>query len=102
MHPFNNCFGTVQKMFPVDYMKQVVIPETNKVIGGTLSYLRWFRIWFLMATANGTPRSEFWSSNNIDPFHGAPFCIGGWMSRNRFESIRDRLLIALYLADYLP
>jgi hypothetical protein len=42
-------------LFPVDYMKQVVITETSKVIDGPLSngeLLRWFGIWFLMAKTN--------------------------------------------------
>jgi hypothetical protein len=44
-----------------------------------------------MATTNGAHRLEFWLSNDIDPFHGAPFRFGGWMSRNRVESIRTSL-----------
>jgi hypothetical protein len=81
-------------LFPVSFLKEVVIPETNKHLEGQLSYgelLRWFGLWFLMATTNGSYRHEFWSSNDIDPFRGAPYRLGCFMSRNRFDDIRTSL-----------
>jgi Transposase IS4 len=81
-------------LFAVDYLKAVVLPKTNKVINAAVLYgelLRWFGLWFLMATTNESQGHDCWSSAVIDPFRGAPFRFGGFMSRQRFDTIQTSL-----------
>jgi Transposase IS4 len=68
-----------------------MFPEmNNKIDMGVIQYgefLRWLGIWFLIATIQGPSRVEFWRKETIDPFSGAPYRFGEFMSRNRFDDI---------------
>ena len=39
------------------------------------------------ATIIGPQQSDFWASHPIEAFHGAPLCLGCWISRNHFDVI---------------
>jgi Transposase IS4 len=70
--------------------------RNKKVIIAAVLYgelLRWFGLWFLMATTNGWHQCEFWSSMDIHPICGAPFCFGGFMSRQKLDNIQTLLLL---------
>jgi hypothetical protein len=46
-----------EALFPVDFLKAVVLPESNKVVNTAVLYgelLLLFSLWFLMATTNGS------------------------------------------------
>jgi Transposase IS4 len=94
-----------EHLFPIKWIKEVLIPETNAKLpdGEPLTYgefLRWLGLWFLMTTTEGCHRKDFWCSNPISMFEGAPYRFGDLMSRNRFTDIlanicytsRDRIL----------
>jgi hypothetical protein len=88
--------------FPVDYLKMLIIPESDKYLDKVLAYgelLGWFGLCFLVATTNGAHRHDFWVLDDIDAFTGAPLCFGHWMSRNRFDDIRNLLRLS---TDNIP
>lgn len=78
-------------LFPVSYIKDVMLPlinaqtELGEVFYG--EFLRWLGLWFLMATIQGPSRIDFWRKDPISIFEGAPFRLGDYMSRNRFDDI---------------
>ena len=79
-------------LFPKQYLMDVLLTNINKNIGtdSLVSYgelLIWFGCWFLIATITGPQRQDFWSSENVSLFKGAPFRLGDIMSRNRFDKI---------------
>ena len=81
-------------LFPRDLVLLVIEKVNANVEGGTVSYgefLRWIGIWILMSTVDGADRRSFWSTNKLDPFHGAPFRVTSYMSRRRFDSILTNL-----------
>ena len=76
------------------YMKEVVLPETNKKLSPTLSYgefLRWLGLWFLMATTYSDSRRHLWSTKIINMIKGTQMRLGKCMSRTRFEAITSSL-----------
>jgi Transposase IS4 len=52
----------------------------------------------LIETIQGPVRSDFWRREAVDPFVGAPFRLGDYMSRNRFDDI----LISLSFTNNNP
>ena len=53
-------------LFPVWFIKNVMLPEMNKTLQPAVTYgefLRWLGLWFLMATIHGPQRREFWSTS---------------------------------------
>ena len=74
---------------------QVIIKKVNENLeGDSLTYgefLRWIGIWILMSTVDGADQRAFWSTKNVDPFHGAPFHVTPFMSQCRFENILTNL-----------
>lgn len=77
-------------LFPVDYVKDVIIHKINETIKPTTTYgefLRWLGLWLLMSTTRGSHRREFWNTLPVSHFKGAPFRLGEYMDRNRFEEI---------------
>jgi hypothetical protein len=77
--------------FPEQFVIDVIIPETNKHLGTPVT-LQEFYVWlgciFYMACFEGIgDRNEWWSSSSIDQFKGAPFCLNGYMSKNRYVDI---------------
>ena len=48
--------------FPVGYVKEFMLPETNKEMSPTLLYgdlPRWLGLWFLMATTHFDSKRDF-------------------------------------------
>jgi hypothetical protein len=79
-------------LFPMAFVCETVIPQNNETLeGGPVTYgemLRWFGLWFLMATQQGVEsRREFWSTKPIDKYQSAPFRLNKDMSRNQFDNI---------------
>ena len=77
--------------FPEDYIRDVVIPTTNKNLATKMT-LKEFYIWlgcmFFMACYEGIPDRDMWrSTKNIDMFDGAPFRLNVFMTLRRFKDI---------------
>ena len=86
-----------ESLFPIEYLKETIIPETNKVLSNPTSYgeiLRWIGLWYLMATTSGSKLHDFWSLENINPFRGAQYRFNVYMSRNRFNEIKTALRLS--------
>ena len=49
--------------------------------------LWWIGVWILISTVDGTDHHSFWSTKEVDPFEGAPFCVTSFISRHRFENL---------------
>ena len=93
-----------EHLFPSEYIKRILIPETNKLLTSTLSYgefMLWIGVWLLMATIDGVQRREFWSKLDIDPFRGAPFRLSNYISRTRFEEILNALTYSNEKPDFV-
>lgn len=83
-----------EMLFPTQYVKETVIPETNKSLDDPMDYpdfLMFVGIWFLMATIEGCHRRDYWSTKPVDRFEGAPFRVNDLMSRERFDDILKNL-----------
>ena len=81
-------------LFPHDLLLIVIEKVNANVEGRMVSYgefLRWIGIWSLMSTVDGADCQSFWSTNKLDPFHGAPFRVTSYMSHRRFDSILTNL-----------
>ncbi len=77
---------------PEEFIKTVIIPETNKNLEGdrlTLSeFYKWLGCRFYQACFVGiSPVKLWWSSKEIDKFDGAPFRLGDVMTFARFNAI---------------
>ena len=83
--------------FPKKFIEQVMIPQMNqKTQLGPIHYgefIRWCGIWHLMSMCQGPQRHEYWRNAEIDYFSGAPFRLGEFMSRNRFDDILSSLTL---------
>lgn len=77
--------------FPMEFVKTVIIIETNKQLQGKpLTYgefLVFIGLWLMMSTIQGFHRRDFWSKKEIDLYDGAPYRFGEIMTRNRFEDV---------------
>jgi hypothetical protein len=86
-----NEFGLFRMCFPEDYIRDVVIPTTNKDLGKKMT-LQEFYVWlgcmFFMACYEGVPNWElWWSTKAIDMFDGAPFQLNAFMTKKCFLKI---------------
>ena len=77
-----------------DYIKNTIIPTTNKNLEGTGAlpvhygkFLRWLGLWLLMSTMIGPQHHQFWVTHTIDAFKGTSLWFGCWMSQKRFNLI---------------
>jgi hypothetical protein len=81
--------------FPVKYLKDVVIPQTNKHLTKYLSMQELFQfigcILFMACHPGVEERDAWWSSKPISASEGAPFRLNDFMSRNRFKEIMQAL-----------
>ena len=74
-------------LFFSSFIKTTILPQTNKnlphgkkpILYG--EFLCWIGLWMLMGTIIGPLRREFWATSPIDAFHGAPLCLGVWMTK---------------------
>ncbi len=64
-------------LFPVKYLKEVLIPETNKKLDVPLDlqeFIKWVGCWLYMSCWNGLlNRRDWWSSTEPSMDQGAPF-----------------------------
>lgn len=77
-------------MFPISYIKEVIIPKTNVRLGEPMNYaefLMFIGLWFLFVTVQGCHVRDFWSLKPEDRFRGAPFRVYDLMDRSRFKAI---------------
>lgn len=84
-------------MFPVQYIKDVMLPEIRQQMNTKTpleygEFLRFLGLWLLMATIQGPSRHEFWKRETVDMFVGAPFRLTEYMSKKRFEDILASLV----------
>ena len=65
-----------EQLFPIMFLKDVIIANINKVIKGEqVEYgemLRIFGLWFLMSTQLRPQYREYFSSALVNEFEGAP------------------------------
>ncbi|KAL7524687.1 hypothetical protein ACHAXR_004709, partial [Thalassiosira sp. AJA248-18] len=78
--------------FPEEYIRDTIIPETNKNINGENIDLQEFYVWlgchFFMACFEGiSDRRDWWSTKPVSMFEGAPFRLNEYMSLTRFKNI---------------
>ena len=82
-------------LFPVDYLKDILIPEMNKLMKHPMDlggFIRWLGCWFYMVCWVGIlNRSNWWSTEEPKMSGGAPFRLNKYMSRTRFEGILGSL-----------
>ena len=72
-------------LFSANLLDLMVTEMNKKISGDPLTYgelLKWIGLCVLMSTVDGSDRWSFWSTRDIDIFHGAPFHLMGFMSRN--------------------
>ena len=82
-------------LFPANLLDTMVTEMNKNISGDPITYgklLKWIGLWVLMSTVDGSDRRSFWSTRDIDIFHGAPFRLTAFMSRNRFENILNNLV----------
>jgi len=77
--------------FPEQFVIEVIIPQTNQNLATPINlqeYYVWLGCIFYMACWQGIgDRDEWWTSDPINPFKGAPFRLNAYMSRVRFKDI---------------
>jgi len=82
-----------EHLFPCAFVKTVMLPKMNATMPAGApqlqygEFVKWIRIWFLMATTNADNRRDFWSQKPVNMYSSAPFHLHDIMSRNRFEQI---------------
>ena len=89
-------------LFPVEWLKDVVIPMTNEHLGRELTLrelICFIGVLSFMACYQGvSDRRWWWSRSEVDMKEGAPYRLNQFMSLNRFEEI----LANLRLTDLPP
>ena len=96
--PHGNYF---RAFFPMGYMKAILL-DINRKLPPPQQYieywefLRWIRIWFLLATVDGHTRKEFWDCETIDRcFAEAPFTVHNLITLTRFNFFTNKLYYTL-------
>ena len=81
--------------FPIDYIRDVVLPETNKNIANPVDMREFFRflgcLLFIACHPGVGDRDLWWSNKPISPRDGAPFRLNAYMSKNRFKDIMNAI-----------
>ena len=90
--PTTSCYylHLFEGLFPKELVLLIIEKVNDNIDGEKVTYgafLRWIGLWLLMLTVDGTDRHSFWSTKEVDPFDGAPFCLAEYMSQCRFENI---------------
>ena len=88
-----------QICFPMEYLKEVVVPETNKRLRKTKNktlklpeFITFLGLTLYMACYEGiSDRDLWWSQETVSPKSGAPFRLGTYMSNNRYSDIMQAL-----------
>ena len=84
--------GNFLLFYPCDYIKLVLVPQTNKHLAHRdvdfSEFLRFVGCWFYMACFEGVVyRCMWWSNTEVNMFEGAPGRLTKSMSLDRFEDI---------------
>ena len=80
-------------LFPTQWVKDVLLPETSKKLSARLSYgeyLQFVGMWLLISTTVGFERRDFWAKKK-DNDRDTPFKFNEIMSRHRFKEILKEL-----------
>ena len=75
---------------PVDYIKEVLLDQMNQLIVPPClfpKFMSFLALMLLIGTTQGCSRREFWSTDDVDIFLGAPFRFNHLMSHRRFKAI---------------
>ena len=92
-----------KQLFPIMFLKDVIIANINKVIKGEqVEYremLHFFGLWFLMWMQLGPQCCEYFSSAPVNEFEGVPILLNQYMSHNWFEAI---LYAVSFMKDEAP
>ena len=88
-----------QLCFPMEFLKEVVIPETSRKLESTKTqqltmseFFVFIGCIFFMACFEGVSDCrDWWSLLPVDSFKGAPFRLNEYMSLRRFEDIMQAL-----------
>jgi len=78
--------------FPESFIIEVLIPQTNKNIEGEELTLSEFYVWlgvnFLIGCCEGiVDRRDWWSTDPVTDFKGAPYRMSKYISGNRYDAI---------------
>jgi hypothetical protein len=77
--------------FPMDYIQNVLLPETNKYVSVEISLRGFFVflgcLFFMACHPVDGERDVWWSKESISPKAGAPFRLNNYITRNRFKEI---------------
>ena len=89
-------FRLFERFFFRSFLCEVLLPLINQHIAPgepvTLGeFYRFIGLWLLMATIQGPTRRDYWATDPISPFRGAPIRLNEFMSRCRFEAILTSL-----------
>ena len=75
----------------MDYIKNTVLPETNKYVSVEISLQEFFVflgcLFFMACHPFDGRREVWWSREPIPAREGAPFCLNNYITRNRFKEI---------------
>ena len=75
-------------LLPVDYLKEIIIPETNKILKHPMDlgeFTQWMGCWFYMGFWVGIlNRKNWWSTVDLTMTGVAPFRLNNYVSRTRF------------------
>ena len=86
----NNFLAHSLHFLLVDYIKEVLLEQMNQLIVPTClfpEFMRFLALMLLIVTTQGCSRREFWSTEDVEIFFGAPFCFNHLMSHRCFEAI---------------
>ena len=86
----NRLLAQFLHFLPVDFIKEVFLEPMNLLIVPPClfpEFMRFLALMLLIATTQGCSRREFWSTDDVDIFFGAPICFNHLMSCMSFEAI---------------
>jgi hypothetical protein len=77
--------------FPIKYIKNVVIPQSNKHLQVPITMQEFFVfigcLLFMTCHPGVDDQDAWWSSRAISPNKSAPFCLNNYISKNCFKEI---------------
>ena len=89
--PNNTRLEWFLRCLPMQYLNEVLIPETNKKMNRPMDFpefLKFIGLLLLMSTTRvGCSIRDWFSEAPPNPFEGAPFRLHQFMSRSRYEEI---------------
>ncbi len=84
------------KLFPSQWLKDVVLDQTNKRLARELTwgeFLRYLGLWFLMSSVGSSfKKKDFWNTVHFDEREQpCPYFLGKFMSLKWFEQVTHAL-----------